>query len=142
VSRSGAGTGPLGPLAKSVLAAEIVATYARVRWAVRDRDVRVALRRLRDEPRERAGEPPADVPGCAARLARATSRTLPRLPARSRCLMHSLVLSSLLARRAIGSTLVIGVQPGERFGAHAWVELDGRPLLPPGAEEFPRLVEL
>jgi hypothetical protein len=139
---AGASTGPLGPLAKGLLATEVLMTYARVRWAVRSRDVRVALRRLRDEPRERAGSPPSDVPGCAARLARATSRTLPLVPADSRCLMQSLVLSSLLARRAIPSTLVIGVQPGETFGAHAWVELEGRPLLPPGADEFPRLVEL
>ena len=75
-------------------------------------------------------------------LARAVTRTLPLLPADSRCLMRSLVLISLLNRREIGSSLVIGVRPGQRFGAHAWVEVDGRPLLPRGESEFERLVEL
>jgi hypothetical protein len=56
--------------------------------------------------------------------------------------MQSLTLSALLARRGYASKLVIGVQAGEAFGAHAWVELDGRPLLPPGGEAFQRLVEL
>jgi hypothetical protein len=56
--------------------------------------------------------------------------------------MRSLVLMALLDRRDIGSSLVIGVRPGERFGAHAWVELAGRPLLPRGESEFERFVEL
>jgi Transglutaminase-like superfamily len=54
--------------------------------------------------------------------------------------MRSLVLVSLLARRSLPATLVIGVLPGERFAAHAWVELSGRPLLPAG--DYERLVEL
>jgi hypothetical protein len=56
--------------------------------------------------------------------------------------MQSLTLSALLARRGYSSMLVIGVRAGEAFGAHAWVELDGRPLLPPGGDTFQRLVEL
>jgi hypothetical protein len=47
--------------------------------------------------------------------------------------MRSLVLTALLSRRGIASTLVIGVRPGGEFGAHAWVEHEGAPLLPSGA---------
>ena len=67
------------------------------------------------------------------RLGRAVTRTLRLVPADSRCLMRSLVLTGLLARRGIDSSLVIGVRPEGEFGAHAWVEHDGRPLLPSGA---------
>ena len=70
------------------------------------------------------------------------TRTLTALPADSRCLMSSLVLTRLLARRGIDSELVIAVEPGEQFGAHAWVEHDGSPLLSPGVGAFEELVTL
>ncbi len=69
-------------------------------------------------------------------------RTLSALPADSRCLMSSLVLTRMLARRGIDSNLVIAVEPGERFGAHAWVEYDGAALLHPGDGAFEQLVTL
>jgi hypothetical protein len=56
--------------------------------------------------------------------------------------MQALVLDSLLARRRMASTVVIGVRPGESFGAHAWVEHDGRPVGQRGLSEFPRLIAL
>jgi hypothetical protein len=77
-----------------------------------------------------------------ARLGRAVTRVLGPLPADSRCLMTSLVLCRLLARRGAAASLVIGVRGGSSFGAHAWVELDGHPLLPPNEGEFERLVTL
>jgi hypothetical protein len=58
------------------------------------------------------------------------------------CLSQSLVLTRLLAARGLESRLVIGVVPGERFAAHAWVEHEGAPLLPPGTGEFQELVQL
>jgi hypothetical protein len=64
------------------------------------------------------------------------------MPADSRCLMRSLVLTRLLARRGIESRLVISVRPGERFAAHAWVEHDGVALLPADAPQSERLVTL
>jgi hypothetical protein len=65
------------------------------------------------------------------------------LPADDRCLTQSLVLIGLLARRGVPVTLVLGVEgTGSRFGAHAWVEHDGRPLLPPGTDPEKRLAEL
>jgi hypothetical protein len=76
------------------------------------------------------------------RLGYAVVRTLRLLPTDSRCLMRSLVLTRLLARRGIAGTLVIGVRTGERFEAHAWVEHSGTPLLDPGDATFRRLVEL
>jgi hypothetical protein len=37
---------------------------------------------------------------------------------------------------------VIGVSPGQTFGAHAWVERDDVALLPSHGREFERLAEL
>ena len=56
--------------------------------------------------------------------------------------MQSLVLTRLLARRGVDSQLAIAVRPGESFAAHAWVEHDGEPLLPPQAPSFEQLVLL
>jgi hypothetical protein len=56
--------------------------------------------------------------------------------------MRSLVLTRLLARRGVPSTLIIGVSAAPEFAAHAWVEHAGRPLLPSFGPAFARLVEL
>jgi Transglutaminase-like superfamily len=122
-----------------VLAGEIVATYARVRWALRRRDVRAVLGELRSLSRGmRSDDPVAD----GRRLGRAVQRTLAVLPTDSRCLMQSLVLTRLLARRGIDTRLVIAVRPGQRFAAHAWVEHGEAALLPAGAPAFEELVTL
>lgn len=139
MSRNGA----LGPAGKLRLGAEVARTYVRIRRHVGDRDLRNVLSAVRDAPLASAPQPPADTTPVAARLARATRRTLRLLPGDTRCLSQSLVLSALLARRGVASRLVIGVAPGEQFGAHAWVELpDGRALLPRFEDEFERLVDL
>jgi hypothetical protein len=121
------------------LTKEISDAHRRVRRAQgRTEDVRLVLAEIRDGPLATAGTPqPRAV---AARLSRAVSRAMPRLPADSRCLAQSLVLCDLLARRGLSATLIIGVNNDDGFGAHAWVELDGTPLLEPG--EFGRLAEL
>ena len=134
---------PLSPAAKARLATEIVVTYARVRRSMADGDVRVALERLRGQPAPAQPDPAARevlVEGVA--LGRAVTRTLRVLPADSRCLMRSLVLTNLLARRGIESSLVLGVRPGESFAAHAWVEHDSAPLLDPGDFASRRLATL
>jgi hypothetical protein len=123
------------------LGLEVLLSYARARRAVRAGPLPAALAVIRDAPRERRGASRA-MPGEPERLARATARVLRTLPTDTRCLMQSLTLSTLLARRGQDSTLVIGVRAEETFGAHAWVEIDGRPLLPPGGETFQRLVAL
>jgi hypothetical protein len=148
------------PVARKIeLAVEILRTYASVRRELRRATLPEALERLRT---------PGSVTARAeetARLARAVRRTLRLLPTDTRCLSQSLVLTALLARRGVPSTLAIGVSPGapkaprssaarrrlgrrrmqppgESFGAHAWVEHHGVPLLPPYEAEFQRLVEL
>lgn len=129
---------PRSPRAR--LAAEILAAYARIRVRLWRTDLPQTLAAVRAAPSVQRPVPPAADP---ARLARAVSRTLPLLPTESRCLMRSLVLTALLARRGIeGDALVIAVAPGEPLRAHAWVELDGRPLLPPGGAPFERIATL
>ena len=131
----------LGTITKLMLGTEVLVTYLRARRTVRRLPLPEALTQLRDRAFGRT-EARGLGPGTPDRLARATQRTLRMLPTDTRCLMQSLTLSALLARRGSPSRLVIGVSPGEEFGAHAWVELDGRPLLPPGGDTFQRLVEL
>ena len=127
------------PTARLALAGEILATYARVRWSLRRHDLRTVLLGLRSP----TAAPGVDQPvATGRRLGRAVGRTLALLPTDSRCLMQSLVLTKLLARRGIDTRLVIAVRPGERFAAHAWVEHDDEALLPAGAPAFEQLVTL
>jgi hypothetical protein len=123
---------------------QVLREYTRVRcryWRLGKRDLRSAIAAIRspsDHNRTTSIDPLAE----GRRLGYAVNRIVARIPGESRCLMRSLVLTSLLSRRGIPSTIVIGVSPGSAFGAHAWVELDGEPLLPPHAWQFERLVEL
>lgn len=128
----------LSPRGKLALAIEIVAAYVRARWLLRRHDLPHVLAQLRAVSRRGPAEPAV----LDERLARAVRRTLGTLPADSRCLMQSLVLMRLLARRDRPATLVIGVSSAGTFTAHAWVERDGVPLLPAGEDEFGRLAEL
>ena len=126
----------LSPARKLVLAAEILRSYVRVRLTLRRSDFQSAVVALRSP------DSPVSDGADAERLSRAVSRTLRLLPTDSRCLMQSLVLTDVLARRGIASSLVIGVTPGPEFAAHAWIEAGGRPLLPALEEVYERLVEL
>lgn len=133
----------LSPRQKGALALEIVRDFVNVRRQLRSSDLRAALAAAR-------GIPPPAIPTAAdghsvvewQRLGRVVGRALALLPGDTRCLTQSLVLLRLLARRGVGGTLVIGVRPGDQFGAHAWVEVAERPLLPRGEPEYERLVEL
>jgi hypothetical protein len=69
----------------------------------------------------------------AVRLGGIVTQVLDRLPTDSRCLIRSVVLVRLLARRSIDARLVIGVTVDGGFCAHAWVEYEDQPLLPVGA---------
>jgi hypothetical protein len=132
---------PLARREKVALVAEILVAYARTRWWLRRRDLPGALRELRSTGGPRA-DAPTDPTRTGRRLGRAVVRTLALLPTDSRCLTRSLVLTNLLARRGIESNLVLGVQPGESFAAHAWVEHDAAPLLDPGDFASRRLTSL
>lgn len=132
---------PISRPQKARLAIEIFMTYARVRWLLLRFDLPTVLADLRSD----TGSPPS---GDAARLASLTGirignavvRALRVLPTDSRCLMRSLVLTVLLVRRGIDSSLIIGVRPGAELQAHAWLEREEIPLLPAGVE-YDRLLE-
>lgn len=130
------------PAQRVRLAAEIVGAYAQARRLVRRRPLPEAVDSLRLRPR--AAGPGEALHPDAHRLAGAVIRTLEPLPVDSRCLMRSLVLLRLLARRGARGRLVIAVAPTptEQLAAHAWVELGGEPLLAPGGFEDGRLLTL
>jgi hypothetical protein len=122
------------------LAGEILGDYARVRRGLRRGSLPAVVCALRGRP---GGGARTDTVDCR-RLARAVVRTLEALPVDSRCLMRSLVLLGLLARRGVVAELVIAVRPEERdqLAAHAWVEVRGEPLLAPAGADHRRLVTL
>jgi hypothetical protein len=126
-------------LEKVALIQEILAAYVAMWRVLGLSDVLQMAARAREVPaRERAVDPLDHQ--VARRLGKVVGKTLGVLPTDSRCLIRSLVLVRLLARRSIPSTLVIGVRKSSEFEAHAWVEHDGEPILPPG--EYTRLTEL
>lgn len=129
---------------KLALGMEILASYVRVRWLLRRVGVRGALGALRSHP-------PSGGIGVRTtcehvlvglRLGRAVVRVLDLLPSDSRCLVRSLVLVRLLARRGIPSALVIGVTAEPAFAAHAWVETGSVPLLPAREPDYARLARM
>ena len=134
----------LSPRHRTRLALEVVMTYLRVRWLMRQDDAKSAVLALRAHAAG-AGVGSATEDDrefiAAWRLAQATGKVLTRLPADSRCLFSSLTLMCMLERRGIEQVVVIAVRP-QPFGAHAWVEVDGQPVLPEADPLFERLLEL
>ena len=132
---------PLGPVARMLLVAEVVAAYAQARHKLRRYPIEPVVAALRSDappPIERGPQAFAD----ARRLGWIVGRTLKLVPGDTRCLARSLVLTRLLARRGISAKLVIGARADPEFLAHAWVECEGKPVLSPGDGSFARLVEL
>lgn len=129
---------PLSAAAKLALLGEILRAYVVVRYRMRGRDIRAIVAHVRmDDGRERHSDYPL-----ALRLGRAVSRTLSVLPTDNRCLARSLVLDRLLTRRSLRSVVVLAARSDPDFAAHAWVEHDGAPVLPPGSPSYKRLIEL
>lgn len=138
-------TRPVPTRLKVLLAAEILGVYVRVRWLLRRQEIRAVVTAIRACSRSRPGRPEPRSPEArlvALRLGGAVRQTLSLLPTDSRCLVQSLVLSRLLTTRAIPSTLVIGARAEPSFSAHAWVEHEGQPVLPPRDFDEMRLVEM
>lgn len=121
-------TSPLPRLFRLRIAVEVVATSAEVRWRLVRSDIRGVVGTLRGEAVDLHAA--VDARRIGIRLGQPVRRTLDPLPFDSRCLTRSLVLMRMLARRGVVCRLVIGVRPGEAFGAHAWIEHGGVPLLP------------
>src|SRR5262249_14484623 len=112
-------------------------TYCRARW-VMSRELASVVAGFRGGearglPLSRTGR---------QHLAHAVERVLRPLPTDSRCLVRSLVLLALLARRGVSRTLVIGVAAEPEFAAHAWIECEGEALLPSGNGLYARMVEI
>ncbi len=146
------------PFGKLVLAFEITVTYIQARWWLRRPEITetVALARLNacaeSHPASAEGdiaaEPHsgADVSRESAllgiRLGQVIQKIFRLLPGDTRCLTRSVVLMRMLARRQVETTLIIGVRAAPSFGAHAWIEHAGRPLLEPIETDGQRMVEL
>ena len=126
-------------VAKLALALEILVAYVRVRRLLRADDLPATVAALRSQ-RPEEGTTASRSYDEALRLAHAVTRVLAVVPD-ARCLARSLVLASLLCRRDVPTSLVIGVR-SQPFAAHAWIELGGRPLLPPAGPPFQRLLEV
>jgi Transglutaminase-like superfamily len=124
---------------RASLVGEVLVTYAMVRWQVRRHDLPAAVAVLRSR-RERARRGPLDRD--ERRLAGAAVRVLATIPGDSRCLMRSLVVLTMLARRGVDVRLVLAARPSPTFAAHAWVERNGDPLLPTRGFGDVRLAEL
>lgn len=123
------------------LASEIVIAYATARRELRRGPIEPAVAALRAQSAAATGAGAIELAE-AHRLGRAVGMTLRLLPGDTRCLARSLVLTRMLARRGISARLVIGARADPKFLAHAWVECEGQPVLPPGDGSFGRLVEL
>jgi hypothetical protein len=135
--------GPLPIRWKASLTAEVLLTYGRVRWLLARNGLPATLEALRR--RSGVAEPdPGDAEltwHVGERLGYVAARTLDPFPGDSRCLMRSLVLTAMMARRGIQTTLIIGAKTDEGFAAHAWVEREGIPILSQGSG-YGRLAEL
>src|SRR5450432_432543 len=92
----------LATLERLCLAVEVLGAYVRVRWLVRKRGavpaVSVLRRGLREPP---AVESDRERVVTALRFGRDVVKVLGLVPADSQCLMRSLVLTSMLARRGL-----------------------------------------
>jgi len=121
------------------LVAEILSSYCSARWWLVRLSFPQAVAAARDvRPDGPVALSDTQLGSAGLRLGNAVQRTLRPLPVDSRCLVTALVLTRMLARRGIDSSLVLGVRSKPKFAAHAWVERGGVALLPTAAE-FHRL---
>ena len=123
------------------LAIEILRAYVVVRWSLRLRGVTTTLTSARCPHGGVIALDGGNQQATAERLAVGVQKTLGVLPLDSRCLIRSLVLTRLMARRGLDSTVVFAARTQPEFAAHSWVEYRGVPLLPTG-DGFHRLKEL
>jgi hypothetical protein len=140
---------PARLLERARLAGEIAGSYLCARRALSRAPIAAVVTGLRLQGSRSPPHPRGDrlLAACdplveARHLGSAVMRTLALLPGDTRCLVRSLVLTRMLARRGIPARLVIATRTTPSFAAHAWVEYAGRPVLPPGDGSFGRIVEL
>lgn len=87
---------------------------ARIAWWVADRF-----------PARPVAVPPDQL---AERQALVIAAVAERVPFRPRCLPRALVLAALLRRRRLAGDLCLGTRIVGDFDAHAWIEMEGRPI--------------
>jgi Transglutaminase-like superfamily len=134
---------PLPASQKLRLVLEMSSSWMLVRRWLRAKPVTEVASLARRPPNSpEAPQPERENRQLALKLAWVVHRTLNHIPGDTRCLTRSLVLMRILARRGIETKLIIGVRADDEFAAHAWVELDGVPLLDPTEFGAGRLVEL
>ncbi|HWT92002.1 MAG TPA: lasso peptide biosynthesis B2 protein [Solirubrobacteraceae bacterium] len=132
---------PFSRVERIRLVIEIVVSYVQLLWLLRREDLPTMVGRAREA--RTVLTPPADdaaALAAVARLGRVADRVVGVLPKDGRCLITSLVVIRVLARRSLDAKVVIGVRNEDGFAAHAWVEYEGHPLFPPG--NYHRLVEV
>jgi Transglutaminase-like superfamily len=129
----------LGPRIR--MGCEVLITYLRVRWLMRNQDASHAVRSLRAARHDTPSFEQGMELFAAWRVAHGVVGVLNRLPSDARCLFRSLTLLAMLQRRGISQTLVIAVRP-EPFAAHAWIEVNGHAMLPDADPGYERLMEL
>lgn len=120
--------GRVGLRLRARLIVEVLRTYALARRLLREGNISEVTQTLRAAGDNSLDRESALIVG--RRLQRPVVRTLSALPTDSRCLMRSLVLLGMMARRGAQCELSIGAQTDKGFAAHAWVEYDGVHLLP------------
>lgn len=107
---------------------ELLATRVQVEHALRQHGLDVAVSRLAP-PVGRVPAPPSEVEA----IGELTGRLLRnrRWP-RTTCLHRALTRFVMLRRRGLAPTFVVGVREGsEPIEGHAWLELNGVPMLEP-----------
>ncbi len=112
---------------------------ATTQWPIKRFSERASAPRVSEPILRGPASRPADVRDTrlqrAERLAADCDAWLRRLRPVNPCLRRSLLLLALLRRDGIAATLVIGIRtdrpprPEQAALAHAWLELDGRPIL-------------
>jgi Transglutaminase-like superfamily len=117
-----------GALLRVRIAAEVAWTYVRVRRLLRRHEIAQVVDLLRADADDRLE--PETARSLGRRLDRPIGRTLALVPGDSRCLVRSLVLLRMMARRGARCELSIGARSETEFTAHAWVEHGGHPVLP------------
>jgi hypothetical protein len=129
---------------KLILAVEIAATYLQARRWLRRPEITetVALARQGAHRLEPGPDRSREAAQLGIRLGVVIQQIFRLLPGDTRCLTRSVVLMRMLARRDVETTLIIGVRAAPSFGAHAWIEHAGRPLLEPIEADGQRMVEL
>lgn len=136
---SKAQVGELGPRGRVALMLEVLAAYVPLRRVMLTNDPRAMVMRARRIKPFPTVMDDAEADRAAVRLGWIVRHVVGILPTENRCLIRSLVLVRLLERRGIDNRLVIGVRDS-RSAAHAWVEHNGKAVLPRGPHE--PLIEL